>query len=263
MPDHAVASQPVVLALPGMRDVTLRAGLPYATGRNGPLAMDLYVPQLAAAGPLPAVVFVTGYADSGALEVFGRKLKDVAAYQSWARLVACRGMVGITYESDEPARSAPLLLAHLEAEAATLGIDPTRLGIWSCSGNVPNALAVLADHPALAAAALCYRYTLDLDGRSEVADAAGAFGFVNPLAGRSIAELPPVPMLVARAGRDEMPGLNASLDGFVAAALAANLPVSVVNHPTGPHAFDIFDESADSRATLRLILSYLETRLAA
>jgi hypothetical protein len=40
-------------------------------------------------------------------------------------------------------------------------------------------------------------------------------------------DLPNVAMLIVRAGRDQMPGLNVSIDQFVAKALELNLPVTV------------------------------------
>jgi hypothetical protein len=41
------------------------------------------------------------------------------------------------------------------------------------------------------------------------------------------------PLFIARAGRDAVPLLNDALDRFVAAAVAANAPLTLVNHPTG------------------------------
>jgi hypothetical protein len=70
-----------------------------------------------------------------------------------------------------------------------------------------------------------------------------------------------IPMLLARAGRDAMPGLNAALDRFVAAALAKNLYVSVVNHPHGPHAFDLDNDSEATRDVIGLVLSFLRRHL--
>jgi len=68
-------------------------------------------------------------------------------------------------------------------------------------------------------------------------------------------------MLVVKAGRDEMPGLNESIDRFVARALPANLPVTVVNQPTGPHGFDIFDATDQSRTVIRQIPGFLSVHL--
>jgi hypothetical protein len=42
-----------------------------------------------------------------------------------------------------------------------------------------------------------------------------------------------------------------------------NLPVSLVNHATGPHAFDLFDDSVTSREIIRRILAFLQFHLLA
>jgi hypothetical protein len=59
-----------------------------------------------------------------------------------------------------------------------------------------------------------------------------------------------------------MPGLNASIDAFVAEALEANLAITVVNHATGAHAFDLTDDSAMSRTVIEDVLSFLRASLA-
>ena len=104
---------------------------------------------------------------------------------------------------------------------------------------------------------------LDLDGSHAVAEAAGQWGFVNPCAGKSVDDLPrDLPLFIARAGQDE-PRLNDALDRFVVKALTSNLPITVVNHSTAPHAFDLFDDSETSRETIRRILAFLQFHLRA
>jgi hypothetical protein len=58
-----------------------------------------------------------------------------------------------------------------------------------------------------------------------------------------------------------MPGLNEALDRFVAKALPCNLPITFVNHPMAPHAFDLFDDSDTSREIIRRILAFLQFHL--
>ena len=60
-----------------------------------------------------------------------------------------------------------------------------------------------------------------------------------------------------------MPGLNDALDRFVGAALAADLPVTLMNHATGPHAFDLFDDTTTSRDIVKCMLAFLQLHLAA
>ena len=95
-----------------------------------------------------------------------------------------------------------------------------------------------------------------------IAGAAKQFGFANACAGRSVEDVSAtIPLFVARAGQEQMPGLNPALDRFVANALARNLPLTLVNHADGPHAFDLFHDSDTTREIIRQVLGFLRFHL--
>lgn len=103
---------------------------------------------------------------------------------------------------------------------------------------------------------------LDLEGSTAVAEAATQFRFLNPCAGKSVDDLASTaPLLVVRAGQDAMPELNESIDQFLTGALVRNLPVTLVNHPSAPHAFDVLEDSESSRRVIRQILAFLRIHL--
>jgi acetyl esterase/lipase len=261
--DH-ITKTPVVYTMPGVEAVGVRQ-VPYRSTDSGPLTLDVYYPpDHRDDARTPAVVFVTGFSDVGAKRLLGCTANEMASFVSWARLVAASGMVAVTYKNEDPVADAHAVLEHVRDRAATLGIDGDRLGVWSCSGHGPTALSVLTSgraKPVRCAVLLC-PYTYDADGATRTADASKQFGFVNAAAGRTAADLPrDLPLLIARGGQDQMPGLNEALDRFVAASLAANLPVTVVNHATGPHAFDVFDPSDTSREAIRQVLAFLRFHL--
>lgn len=260
---HEIAKKAVVYRIAGMDDVAIRPDIAYQTTSAGTLTMDLYSPPDSnAASRLPTVVFVMGYSDLGAEKMLGCKFKGMEVYISWAKLVAASGLAAITYMNHDPARDLDALFRYIRESAEPLGIDANRIGVWSCSGNVPLALGALMHDRSIKCAALCYGYTLDLDGSTAIAEAAKTWSFANPAEGKSVGDLPPaLPLFIARAGRDATPQLNATLDRFIAHALAANLPITVANHPTGPHAFDAMDDSETSREIIRQILAFLRLHL--
>lgn len=255
----------VVYQMPGMEAVTVRRDVPYQATEAGGLTMDVYYPPEAQRDArLPAVIFVAGYPDVGFAAKLGCKFKEMGSSVSWAQLTAASGLVAITYTNREPVTDVYALLDYVRQNAAGLGVDENRLGLWAASGNVPLALSVLmqAGRDYLQCAVLCYGYTLDLEGGADVAAAARMWGFVNPCAGKSVADLPPaLPLFIARAGQDQMPHLNESLDRFLSQAVTRNLPVTFVNHPAAPHAFDLLDDSAASRALIRQILAFMRFHL--
>jgi hypothetical protein len=262
--DH-ISKKRVVYTLPGVDAVTVRRDEEYSRADGGPLTMDLYYPPDAKRGArTPAVIFVTGFNDAGAQRMLGCRMKEMGSYISWGQLAAASGMIGITYTNREPATDVHAVLQHVRRNAASLDIDETRIGVWSCSGNVPTALSVLMQYGQgyLKCAVLCYPFMLDLEGSTGIAGAARQFGFVNPSAGKPVDDLPrDLPLFIARAGQDQMPGLNEALDRFLVKALACNLPLTFVNHAAGPHAFDLLDDSETSREIVRRILAFLQFHL--
>jgi acetyl esterase/lipase len=237
-----------VLELAGMHEIQIREQRPYGEGGT----FDLYLANTAA--PAPTVLFVYGFPEPR----FAQGLRQMGAYTSWGRLLAASGMNAVAYSYRDPVLDLAALLAHLRANAQALHIDPARLGIWAASGNVPTALHLLLSEPpeTFRAAALLYGYMLD------VPDAAEQFGIGVPARGRNVDDLPRnVPLLVVRAGQDQTPLLNQSIDSFIAAALTRDLPLTLINQTGAPHSFDLFDDSETSRATIRAILAFLARHL--
>ena len=259
-----ITKKTVVYRIAGMDAVTVRPDLAYRTTDAGPLTMDVYYPPGVRVGPVSAVIFVLGFSDSGAERIFGCKFKELGSYISWARLVAASGLAAITYSPREPATDIFELLQYLRRHGTGLGIDATRVGLWACSGNVPLALSVVMKEGdrAMKCAVLCYGYMLDLGDATWVAEASKKWGFVNPSAGKSVADLPQeMPLFVARAGLDAMPGLNQSIDTFLVKTLERNLAITFANHAEGPHAFDLEHDSETSREIIRQILKFMTCHL--
>ncbi len=261
-----ITKQRVVYQLPGMEEVTVRRGVEYLATEAGSLTLDLYYPKGHEPGGAtlrPAVVIVLGYPDVGVTTPFGCQFREMGMMVSWCQLFAASGMVGVVYETRNPADDVNSVLSYLQENSHALGIDEKRIGVWTCSGNAPVALSVLMDGRARCGV-LCYGITLDLGGGVDVARAAGQYHFANPTAGRRVEDLPTdTALFIARAGQDQVVGLNEALDRFLAAMVRCNLPVTFVNHATGPHGFDYADDSEESRQVVRAALAFLQANLAA
>jgi len=257
------AKRRVVYRLAAEELVTVDRDRRYASSSGDELPFDVYrAASDGSAPPHPAVLLVAGYNDEGMRRFAGCAAKNLGAFESWARLIAASGLTAITYECREPGADARAILAHVRASAATLGIDSTRLGLWACSGHVPTALAIAMHERDFGCAAFLYGYTIDIDDHREVADAAAMFRFAVPASGRPLTDLTgTLPLLLVRAGGDRMPGLNQAMDRFVIALLARNAPVTLVNHASGPHAFELEDDGPGTRTAIRQVLTFLAAHL--
>lgn len=249
------ATQRVVLTLPGMDQVRVEKDIAYSERDGESLHLDLYRPEKAAAAT-GTVVFVSGYPGPGFKRMTGTTFREMGAYISWAELVATRGMTAITYDNVDPLEDGQAVMGFLADNASDLGIDRERIGIWSSSGNVPVALSLMT-RPGPRCAALCYGYTMDLDGTDRIRNMSGQFRFVNGMAGRSFDELREIPTLIVRAGRDEIPDLLDTLDQFIDHAQEEGFPLTVIDYEEGVHAFDLSDTSEASKNAIHQIVDYL------
>lgn len=253
-PRHEIATRKVLLQLPGTDAVTSRRS--EFSGADGqPLPLEVYYPA-GVAPPVAAVVIIEGYPDPGFAKFVGCRFMEMDWAVSMARLLAASGLAAITYANREPEADVRALLSHVSAHADALGVDAKRTGLWATSGHGPLAVSLL---DRVRGAVLANTYTCDFDGATHVADAARTFRFVAPAPAEPSTG---TPLFVIRSGRDEMPGLNPSLDRFVSRALASNVSLTLVNHPEAPHSFDLFDDSELTRHVLRQAFAFLRFHLA-
>lgn len=230
---HEVIAQDLVYQLPGMDKVAVRTNLPYKKTETGELALDVYYPLDYREGTTrPAVVFLNGVGDRQ-----GSRLKDWNVYRQWGRLIAASGWIAVTFDARGPDAQARTdirdLFQYLRASGGKLGIDPKRLGAWVCSANVFPGLPYLME-----------------ESDSGVLCAVVYYGWADPAKFRR-----DLPVFVARAGRDS-PRLKEGLDRLFSRALAAGAPWTLVNLPELHHAFDVVDETAESRRVIRQTLAF-------
>jgi hypothetical protein len=266
VPPSDIFTRRVCLQLDGMDAVAVRRDQAYGPADH-PGRFDLYhPPRHTDDGSWPAVIIVAGYPETMQPRATPLTYKQIGWTVSMCQLIASSGMVAIAYTNRDPAADLRTLFEHIHECAGSLGIDPARVGVLAVSGNVPTALTAIMHDAARTPACAVFGYgcLLDLDGATDVADTAKQFGFANPGAGRTLANLRrDVPLLIMRAGRDQFPGMNASIDRFIRHGLIENLPMTLVNYAQGVHAFDLFDDSRTSREMVRQTLRFLRQHLTA
>jgi acetyl esterase/lipase len=258
-------ARPVVYRLPDMDKVRVISNLKYSDVDNPYLLMDVYLPpDLKPHERRPVVFFIHGGAGPET------KPKDWGMFQSWGRLVAAAGMVAVIFTHRfspppqlllvEAASDLSAALQYIRSNAESFQADGDCVGVcaWSSGGELLTPL--LIERPVFVRCLVAFYALLDVQQYAPPGDAA-ALRYLKAFS--AIASLPEdastlMPMLIVRAGRDEIPTLNDALDRFVARALAANAPITVTNYPEGGHGFDSFDNKGDEERSKQIVRSSIE-----
>ena len=228
--------QATVYRLPNMDQVTVQKDITFKTVGDLQLKLDVYYPaEMKKDERLPVVVFIDGVGNRADRPRF----KDWGQYRDWGKLVAASGLAAINYDSrgEEAVADASSLLEYVRANAAKLNINEDRILIWACSANGRAGIKIaMEDRPYIRAAVFYY----------------------------AVSETPPLlrdlPLFIARAGLDSS-SLNQGLDNFAQTAVAQGLPVSFVNYPEGRHAFDLVDNTDESREIIKHTLDFIKFQL--
>lgn len=262
-----LVKMPVVYRVPGMDKVVVKSNLKYTHVNEPHLLMDVYIPPRLGEGERrPAVLFIHGSVPAGS------PAKNMGVFQSWGRLAAASGMVGVTFthrlgypkpQLSEAAGDLSTAINYARAQADSLNIDKDRICLVAYSGGGPLLSAAMRDKPAYVRCLVAFYAFLDirqseLHAGHEPAEVLRAFSPITYLAGDAGRM---APMFIARAGLDEIPGVNDSIDRFIREAISGNAAITVANHPRGVHGFDIATDDDRSREIIRGVLSFAKTHL--
>lgn len=281
----------VVYSIPDMEQTRVESNITYKTIEDKALKLDIYYPApYQRHTPLPAVILVHGDGPTSYLE----HIKDSQQYTSWGKLIAASGLIAITANHRSTrgltnvvgvANDVDDLISYVREQSHTFNINPDAIGIWTCSAGTPFALrAAFHEAAPFVRAIVCYYGFTELKAYYDVLytpsqpegeeaeeilredwetipqyteEDFAEFSAVELLLRRT-SEI--APMFIARAGMD-YPELNTALDAFITEAIAQNSSLTLINHPTGQHAFDIQDNDIRSEEIIAATLEFLQTHL--
>ena len=245
----------LALELPGMEQVQVH-NVQYSSLNGKPLSMDLYYPiDMGSESGYPVVVFVIGFRTSAL------NFRNHSAYQSWGRLVAADGMVGVAYDTERPADLGALIV-YLKDNAEELEIDPERIGLWSCSSNVPTALsyAMQEDERDVKFLVSYYGVMLSPDNyqrelHNTLCRSWGCYGDELMDVERIRTDLP---LFIVQAGRDD-PDLNDIIDHFMGLVSGTDVQATYIDHEDGQHGFDTKMRDERSIEIIEMTLEFMKS----
>jgi acetyl esterase/lipase len=239
-----IVNKPVVITVPGMEAVTVTENQKYTEVAEERLRMDVYRPPGMAAGEKrPAVLLLHGGVGPSLSP------REWGLYKSWGRALAASGLVAVVIthrlgfpktQVEEGAADVRSALATMDREADRFGIDKNRLCIAAYSAGGPLLAVPILDERPQVRCLVSYYNLLDIHATQPHKASEKPETLDNYSLATLVAKYPRrfPPMMVIRAGKDEIPGLNDSIDLFMAAAVKANVEIDFVNHAEAPHGFD-------------------------
>jgi predicted peptidase len=256
----------VVYKVPGMENVIIKKDIEYFSGQENRLTIDIYYPPgFQFESNIPAVLVVFGYSNDAAKKLVGSHLKDWSWYRSWGRLIAASGMIALIYETDLPEKDLNTLLEFLQERADEFNIDRNRLGVYSCSANVPTALVNCMDETKtyFRCAVFYYGFFLMTDQKNiaDIEALSEKMGFSTPRLNAELKLRDDLPLFIVKAGLDNVPHLNSMIDQFISKAVSQNLQINFINYQKGQHGFDAYDDNDQSREVLKKTIDFWKFHL--
>jgi acetyl esterase/lipase len=245
---------PVFYSLPGMDAVRLERDIVFRTVGDTSLKADIYLP--AARGTYPVVLLVSG----GSVNDW----RTAAFYTSFARVLAVEGMAAVNFDKrlardrnavPTASEDTLVLVDYLKTNAAKYGLDTAHLCSWHFSAGGTIAGTMLGEKSP--ATCVVLTYTILSFGEGDRDPQLGPHSAL--VRARERGEKFP-PTLVVRAGRDQKL-LNDSIDAFVAAALAKNAPITLINYPAGDHGFEILNDTGETRRVIAQSIAWVKSHL--
>ena len=257
---------PLVYKVDGTDKVKVFKNLKYTKSDDANVLMDVYQPpNLAKTEKRPAVIFIHG----GAKPEYAPK--DWGIFTSWGRLIAASGLVGVTFThrleysnksleiGEQDVRAA---IDYVRANAGKYNVDGDRLCLIAFSAGGPMlTTAMRGDTPFVKCVVGFYSFWDVRQSnykQKEDSAALNKYSAITYLEGEA-KNLPPI--FIARAGRDEIPTMNDSIDRFIKEAISKNIALNFANHPNGVHGFDNQTNDERSREIVREAVEFMKIHL--
>jgi dienelactone hydrolase len=224
----AIAQEQHFAFPPPSPGVIVAKDLEYGTSGTTSLRMDVYRPPNQPGTRPPVLIFfnrATGADRSGAF------------YAVWARTAASKGLVAILPDLRDggEAQDFDILIRYVSEHAADLSVDRDRIAVYAGSGNVFSAFPAVEDpkQTSVKAAVLYYGTAPITEFRRDL------------------------PVLYVRAGLDR-PSVNKEIAELASLAVSQNAPLTLLNHPTAHHGFELADDDDATREMIERTLDFVQ-----
>ncbi len=248
------------------KKISIKKNIKYKKNGSNNQLMDIYIPEIENQEEnFPAIFFLHGEG----IEKVLKDIKEWSFYTSYGKLAASKGFVGITFHRSRTnynfkhneivAKDILDAVDFVRSNASTYHIDKNRICIWSFSLGGLYLSLFLKDTPTYIRGLISYYGLLDVKFKvKKLSEEHNNYQPENylPITADSIP-----PILIVKAKKDKIRGVNASQDHFIKIADQRHIPYQLISHSTGGHTFDALDDNAETTEIISKTWGFIQKNL--
>jgi acetyl esterase/lipase len=260
-----IVNAPVVFPVNDKVKFKITTDLVYNQKQDTSKKLDIYQPGgVSKNKKLPLIIFIHGKTP------IETNPKNWGGYKSWAKLIASKGYVAVTFthslavpgkSMEDAASDLEDALDYIKANQSFYNIDTNRIALLAYSAGVPLLSYALIHKQSNIKCLVAFYGFLDMKNidlwKNESQQTVTKFSLINYC--DSDKKVPP--LFIARAGKEHNKGLNETIDSFRLKANANNMNITLMNHPAGVHGFDTQNNDERSREIIEPTLLFLRYNL--
>lgn len=247
------------------KKIVIEKNLIYKENDKHNLLMDVYRPDKSNNGEqFPAIIFLHG-------EGIERLLKDVkewSFYTAYGKVAASEGYAAITFhrnrtnldfKNGDVAQDILDAVDFVRKNADRWNIDKNRICIWGFSLGGLYLSLFLKKAPQYIRCLISYYGLMDVNFRvKDLNEEHRNYQPENYLP-KNAQGIPP--LLVVKAGKDRVKGVNESQDHFIDVARSRSIPIEFIIHNTGGHTFDALNDNNETREVMAKTWDFIRKNL--
>jgi acetyl esterase/lipase len=258
-------NKPVIMKAAGMEQVRVDRDLSYKSTDGQRLKADVYH-AAKRSGKAPIVILIHG----GVGPEFPIRPKDWGFYKSYGRWLAASGFTAVTFnhsagfpkvEIPHAAQDLKDVIQFARSHSGEWKADGERICLMTFSGGGPLLSVAMGMHAEYIRCQIGMYPILDIQNTKVFEGQLNPEEMVDYSPVEQVVRNPGLPLLIARAGKDQIPQLLTGLDRFVGIALKSDADVTVLNNPGAPHGFENKSETAQTSMVMRLVVEFLNEHL--
>lgn len=237
----------------------------YKNTKDKSLPMDIYKPAgITKETKLPTIIFVHG---EGTERIIGNA-KDWNFYRSYGKFAASNNFIGVTFnrsrmnlhfKNAQVKRDIFDAVDFVRKNAEEFNIDKDRICIWGYSLGGLYVSLFIKNAPKYIKCLISYYGLHDISTRTKAFNKEYEDYYPENYLPGDFADIPP--LLIVKAEKDKVKGVNKSIDKLISIAKARNLKFEYIVHSTGKHAFDALNDNDETRVVIDKTLQFIKKNI--